>query len=132
MPRNIRGSVTSNILATAYLETIEQQFVGSDKALAGALIQRFTSMRYSGKGNIREYIMAMRDIVGKLNDLNITILVHFILQTLPPEYDLFKVSYSTHKDEWSINKLMTKCVQKEERQAVYPLINMQDECRESA
>ena len=58
--------------------------------------------------------MIMRDIVGKLNDLKITIsdsfLVHFILQTLPIE-----VSYNTHKDEWSINELMIKCVQEEER-----------------
>ena len=58
-----------------------------------------TFMRYTDKGNIREYIMAMRDIAGKLNDLNITIsdsfLVHFILQTLSPEYDLLR-SPTTH------------------------------------
>ena len=83
------------------------------------LIQKITSMHYTGKENVREYIMTMRDIAGKLNDLKINIsdsfLVHFSLQTLPPEYDLFKVSYNTHKDEWSINELMTKCVQEEER-----------------
>ena len=49
----------SDTLATTYLETIEQQFVGFEKVKAGALIQRFTSMCYTGKGNIREYIMAM-------------------------------------------------------------------------
>ncbi|CAA6667266.1 unnamed protein product [Spirodela intermedia] len=65
----------------------------------GVLIQKFTSMCYIGKGNIREYIMVMHGIVGKLNDLKIIILeaflVHYILQTLPAKYDLFKVSYNT-------------------------------------
>ena len=55
VPRDIRGLATSNTLATAYLETIEQQFVGSDKAKIGALIQKFISMHYTGKRN-REYI----------------------------------------------------------------------------
>ena len=59
VPRDIRGPVTSDTLATAYLEMIEQQFVGFDKAKVGVLIQRFTFMHYTGKGNIREYIVAM-------------------------------------------------------------------------
>jgi len=42
-------------------------------------------------------------------------LVHFILNTLPHEYVLFKISYNTHKDKWSINELMTMCVREEER-----------------
>ena len=62
----------------------------------------------------------MHDNARKLNDLNITIiesfLVHFILYILLAEYNPFKVSYNTHKDEWSINELMTKCIQEEERQ----------------
>jgi len=41
--------------------------------------------------------------------------VHFILNTLLHEYGSFKISYNTHKDKWSINKLMTMCVQEEER-----------------
>jgi len=40
--------------------------------------------------------------------------VHFILNTLPHEYGLFKISYNTHKDKWSINELMTMYVQERE------------------
>ena len=42
-------------------------------------------------------------------------LVHYILCTLPLQYAHFKISYNTHKDKWSINELMTMCVQEEER-----------------
>ena len=38
--------------------------------------------------------------------------VHFILNILPSEYGSFKISYNTHK--WSINELMTMCIQEEE------------------
>ena len=41
--------------------------------------------------------------------------MHFILNTLPPQYGPFKISYNTHKDKWSINELMTMCVQEEGR-----------------
>ncbi|CAA7390566.1 unnamed protein product [Spirodela intermedia] len=50
-----------------------------------------------------------------------TFLVHYILQTLPVEYDHFKVSYNIHKNKWSMNDLMTKCVQEEERQVASQL-----------
>ncbi|RVW85756.1 hypothetical protein CK203_033387 [Vitis vinifera] len=42
-------------------------------------------------------------------------LVHFILNTLLPQYGHFKISYNTRKDKWSINELMTMCVQEEGR-----------------
>ncbi|RVW76356.1 Retrovirus-related Pol polyprotein from transposon TNT 1-94 [Vitis vinifera] len=42
-------------------------------------------------------------------------LVHFILNTLSPQYRPFKISYNTHKDKWSINELMTMCVQEKGR-----------------
>ncbi|RVW93424.1 hypothetical protein CK203_035109 [Vitis vinifera] len=44
-----------------------------------------------------------------------SLLVHFILNTLLPQYGLFKFFYNTHKDKWSINELMTMCVQEEGR-----------------
>ena len=39
--------------------------------------------------------------------------MHFILNTLPHQYGPFKISYNTHKDKWSINELMTICIQEE-------------------
>ena len=42
-------------------------------------------------------------------------LVHFILNTLLQQYRPFKISYNTDKDKWSINELLTMCVQDEGR-----------------
>jgi ionotropic glutamate receptor len=41
--------------------------------------------------------------------------VHYILNTLPQQYGPFKILYNTYKDKWSINELMTMCVQEERR-----------------
>ena len=61
----------------------------------------------------------MQDILTQLKKLEVdmfqSFLVHFILNTLPLEYGLFKISYNTHKEKWSINELMTMCVQEEEK-----------------
>ena len=42
-------------------------------------------------------------------------LVYYVLNTLPQQYGPFKISYNTYKDKWSINELMTMCVQEEGR-----------------
>ena len=63
--------------------------------------------------------MKMRNIAAQLKNLEIemfeSFLVHYILNTLPKQYRPFKISYNTPKDKWSINELMTMCVQDEGR-----------------
>ena len=41
--------------------------------------------------------------------------IHFILNSLPSKYGTFKISYNIHKEKWSIDELLTICVQEEER-----------------
>ena len=82
----------------------------------------FSSLRLTSVKGVREHIMQMRDIVAQLKKIKVEIsesfLVHYILNTLPHQYGPFKISYNTHKDKWSINELMTMCVQEEERLVV--------------
>ncbi|RDX71743.1 hypothetical protein CR513_48862, partial [Mucuna pruriens] len=42
-------------------------------------------------------------------------LVHLVLISLPAHFGQFKVSYNTQKDKWSLNELISHCVQEEER-----------------
>ena len=43
--------------------------------------------------------------------------VHYILNSLSHQYKPLKISYNTHKDKWSINKLLTMCIHEEARLA---------------
>ncbi|KAL5717992.1 hypothetical protein ACHQM5_010938 [Ranunculus cassubicifolius] len=76
-------------------------------------------MRLTNVKGVREHIMQMRDIAAQLKNLEVEMsepfLVHYILNTLPQQYGPFKISYNTHKEKWSINELMTMCVQEESR-----------------
>ncbi|KAA8546774.1 hypothetical protein F0562_003203 [Nyssa sinensis] len=115
----IRGSVDQHTKVRDLLKAIDKQFVTSDKALASTLIMKFCCTRLDTVRSVREHIMKMRDTAAQLKKLEVEIsnsfLVHYILNTLPPQYSPFKISYNTHKDKWSINELMTMCVQEEGR-----------------
>lgn len=117
--KHIRGSIPVCKTAKEFMKAIEDQFVSSDKTKASILMTKMSSMKYSGNGSIREHIMEMRDIVSQLNEMEFTIsenfLVHFILNSLPASYGPFKISYNTQKEKWSINDLLSMCVQEEER-----------------
>jgi hypothetical protein len=42
-------------------------------------------------------------------------LVYLIFASLPKEYEAFVVNYNMQPDNWDLKKLMTMCVQEEER-----------------
>ncbi|KAH9760840.1 Integrase catalytic domain-containing protein [Citrus sinensis] len=117
--KSIRGSIPDCDKVNDYLNAIEQQFETSDKAMTSTLMSKLSSMKFTGTKGVREHIMEMRDIAARLKSLEIEIsksfLVHFILNSLPQDYGPFKISYNTHKEKWSINELLTLCVQEEGR-----------------
>ena len=41
--------------------------------------------------------------------------MHLVLISLPAQFSQFKVSYNCLKDSWSLNELISHCVQEEER-----------------
>ena len=49
--------------AKEFLAEIEKRFVKNDKAETSMLLQSLISMKYKGKGNIREYIMEMSQLL---------------------------------------------------------------------
>ncbi|XP_074302717.1 uncharacterized protein LOC141634435 isoform X1 [Silene latifolia] len=116
---SIRGSVEQHTKVRDLLKAIDEQFETSDKALASTLIMKFTSLKLNATNGVRDFIMRMRDIAAQLKVLEVTMsdsfLAHFILCSLPAQYAPFKISYNTHKDKWSLNELMTMCVQEEGR-----------------
>ena len=79
------------------------------------------STKYSGSTSIREHIMMMVDMSGKLETMDMEIsdsfLVHFIMTSHPsPKIEVFKVNYNLLTEKWNVSELIAKCVQEEERQ----------------
>ncbi|KAF3958077.1 hypothetical protein CMV_016975 [Castanea mollissima] len=116
---SIRGSILECSNIKDFMKAIEEQFVRSDKASTSILMTRFSSKTFYYSKSVCGHIMEMRDMAAQLKFLEIEIfesfLVHFILNSLPFEYSTFKISYNTNKEKWSVNELLTMCVQEEER-----------------
>ncbi|KAF7820680.1 Retrovirus-related Pol polyprotein from transposon TNT 1-94 [Senna tora] len=100
-------------------ETSEKIILSSDNYKASTLIAQLSSMKYTGTKAVREHIMQMQDIVAQLKSLDIEItdsfLVLLILNSLPSRFGRFKITYNTHNENWSINELLSMCVQEEGR-----------------
>ena len=115
----ICGSIEQIDKVKPLLKAIDEQFVIFDKDLASILIMQFSSTKLIWIRGVRDHIMRIRDIEAQLKSLEVTMsdtfLVHYLLKTLPQQYSPFKISYNTHKDKWSINELLTMCVQEEGR-----------------
>ena len=83
------GALFSNDITSAkeFLAEIEKRFAKGDKAETSTLLQNLISMKYQGKGNVREYIMGMSNIASKLRALKLEpsedLLIHLVLIYLP-------------------------------------------------
>ncbi|KAF7152393.1 hypothetical protein RHSIM_Rhsim01G0098800 [Rhododendron simsii] len=86
----IRGAMPEEENAKKFLSQIADRFVASEKVEACTLLSKLVTMRYNGKGNIREYIMEMSNIVAKMKALKLQffedILVFLILISLPTQF----------------------------------------------
>ncbi|KAL8121655.1 hypothetical protein AgCh_018404 [Apium graveolens] len=76
-------------------------------------------MKYKRKGNIREYIIGLSNLAGKLKELKLELsdelLVHLVLISLPPQFGHLTMRYNTQKEKLTLNELISHCVQEEER-----------------
>ena len=93
-----RGSITDSANAKKFLLDIEQVFAKNEKAETSTLLRKLVGMKYTNKENVREYIMEMSNIVGKLKALKLQffddLLMHLILISFPAQFSQFIVSYN--------------------------------------
>ncbi|XP_068641925.1 uncharacterized protein [Aristolochia californica] len=93
IPEAFGGFITESKSTKKFLEKFEQYFAKNEKSEVSSLLAKLVSMKYKGKGNIREYIMEMSHLVSKLKsfkmELSEDLLVHLVLITLPAHFGQF-------------------------------------------
>lgn len=120
MSEGIREAIPSNENIKANLVYVEEHCKGCSKFSDPTLMQRLDNTKYDmSKGNVREHIMQYIDVNAQLMNMKMGVeeafLVHFIVTSLPSEFEAFKVSYNNQKVKWTISNLIAMCVQEEER-----------------
>ena len=97
IPEAFRGSINESVNATKFLLDTEQVFAKNEKAEISTLLRKLVGMKYTNKENIREYIVEMSNIAGKLKALKLQLsddlLVHLVLISLPAQFSQLIVSY---------------------------------------
>ncbi|KAL9256818.1 Histone deacetylase 6-like protein [Drosera capensis] len=66
---SFRGTISEEANAKSFLTEFEKRFAKNEKDESSILLSNLVSMRYKGKGNIREYILKMSYTASKLNVL---------------------------------------------------------------
>jgi len=66
---SMRGSILKCQKVKNFMKAIDDQFEGSEKALASTLMSKFSSMRLIGVVGMRKHIMEIRDLVAQLKSL---------------------------------------------------------------
>lgn len=119
MSDTVKGSISDKDTAREYLDSIAEKFKESEKAETGHLLDSLRNMKYDGSLGIREYIMKMIEIATRLKDLNMPLedefIVHSALSSLPTQFGQLLTTYNALKEKWSLNELITICVQEEVR-----------------
>ncbi|XP_047309684.1 uncharacterized protein LOC124913107 [Impatiens glandulifera] len=90
IPEAFRGNLSEDNDAKAFLDALEKRFEKNEKAETSTLLAKLVSLKYNGKGNIREYIMEMSHLASRLKDLKLELseelLVHLVLISLPSQF----------------------------------------------
>nr|XP_043608606.1 uncharacterized protein LOC122580404 [Erigeron canadensis] len=103
IPLGLRGAIPESDKVKDYLKSVEDYFQGSSKAHASSLMLKMLTLKYDGSSGVREHIMKMSDMANKLKTLEMEVsdnfLVHFIMTSLPAQFDAFKINYNAQKDK---------------------------------
>ena len=90
IPEHLLSGLPATTIAKDFLDAVSQRFKVSINAEIGSLLKRLYSMKYTGTGGVREYILIMVHIQNKLKVLDILLpdacIIHQALNTLPPEF----------------------------------------------
>ncbi|CAL8136811.1 unnamed protein product [Prunus armeniaca] len=117
MASSIKGSIPKSENAKQCYEAIAQRFKEFEKAVKSTLLNKLIDMKYDGQGCLKAHILNMIDIGTKLQELEMTVyedmMVHFALNSLPKDFKSLRETYFAQKELWTLNDLITICVQQE-------------------
>ncbi|XP_051118540.1 uncharacterized protein LOC127242873 [Andrographis paniculata] len=114
---NIKSTFPEIDDAKEFMKAVGECSQIADKSLAGTLMATLSTIKFDGSRSIHEHVVKMTNLAARLKALGINVddnfLVQFILNSLPPEYGLFKLNYNIMKDKWNVNELYSMLVQEE-------------------
>ncbi|XP_047339616.1 uncharacterized protein LOC124943101 [Impatiens glandulifera] len=120
IPEIFRGMISDDITkAEEFLIEIEKRFTKSDKAEMSTFLKSLITMRYLGKGNIREYILNMSNVASRLRALKLDLSEEMLVLLVLPSFLLNTISSKLvitvkRRNELLMNSFLTVLKRKKE------------------
>ena len=114
---NIKIALPKTDNSKEMLNMVEQRSQTADKSLAVTLMSTLITMKFDGSRTMHEHVLEMTNLSTRLKSLGMevdeSLIVQFILNSLPTEYGSFQMNYNTMKDKWNVHELHSILVQEE-------------------
>ncbi|XP_050143077.1 uncharacterized protein LOC126618903 [Malus sylvestris] len=130
MSDTMRGGIATCDKAKDLLEAVEAKYREFEKAEMGDLMTTLTSLKLYENKSVREHILKLVETAAKLKDLevpvDVALIVHMALTSLPSKFDQLNVSYNTQKEKWTLDDLISICTQEAriKRNEIYGTVNL--------
>jgi len=91
----------------------------TDKSIAGNLLTELTNKKFDWSCSMNDHVTSMVNLAAKYASkevkLDDSLVVQFIMNSLPTQFGQFQVNYNSLKDKWNLQEIEAMLIQEEGR-----------------
>ncbi|XP_062075018.1 uncharacterized protein LOC133779031 [Humulus lupulus] len=117
IPEHILSGLPETTNAQEILTNVGKLYDTCENVETGSLMDEIQTIKYDETKGVRDFILKIVNVQSQLKDRKIHLpdsyIIHHALNALPASSNLIKTTYNTYNQTWSINDLISKCVDEE-------------------
>lgn len=91
----------------------------TDKSIAKSLLTELTNKKFDWSCSMNDHVTSMVNLAAKLTSMEVkledSLIVQFVMNSLPSQFGQFHVNYNSIKDKWNLQEIKAMLIQEEGR-----------------